>query len=270
MARILASIPDVEAPSSDYPNARILNEDTSVSPVIPGTPVVEELYGDMVQFFQKLLIDAGITANDLPDNVTNGYQLLTALMAKIDTIKGTTEGKVPIIGENYNNGYIVVANDDGTLRANIATGLIASLSEDYQTIPTIQSTLIPGQIVKVGSTGLVSQDLGDTLITKVIDIGDWNMDSISTAHISHGISDYTKIRNICVLIRNDANDKYLNILSSIGSVEGSYKPNGYINGVGVLSTSQVSLARELGGYFDSTDFDSTSYNRGWVTIQYSI
>lgn len=75
--RILADIINTEAPDTDYVNGRIRNRNDISGD--PGTPVIEELYGDIVQFFQKLLILAEITANDLPDNETNGHQTLEAL-----------------------------------------------------------------------------------------------------------------------------------------------------------------------------------------------
>ena len=78
MARILKYQPNAPAPDSDYPNSRIKNDTGTGN----GTQVSEEIHGDIIQFFQKLLIDSGITTNDLPDNVTNGYQLLDAFLAK--------------------------------------------------------------------------------------------------------------------------------------------------------------------------------------------
>lgn len=49
-----------------------------------GTPVNEQLYNDHHQFFERLMDDAGINANGLPDNDANGYQLNTALDSRID------------------------------------------------------------------------------------------------------------------------------------------------------------------------------------------
>ena len=42
----------------------------------------------------------------------------------------------------------------------------------------------------------------------------------------------------------------------------SYNGSIHVNG------ANLSLVRETSGHFDSTSFDSTSYNRGWITIQY--
>lgn len=46
-----------------------------------GTPVNKELIGDYVQFFEKMFSMSGITANGLPDNATNHFQLVQALFS---------------------------------------------------------------------------------------------------------------------------------------------------------------------------------------------
>jgi len=178
------------------------------------------------------------------------------------SMKGSTIGKVPVIGPSWDNSALVAINTDGEVESGAFIGITVN------EIPNIQSTLTPGQTVKVGSTGLVSEDLGDVLLTKIVNIGDWNMDSTSTKAVAHGISNYKKIRSISCIVRSDDDSEYLNLNVSIGSSEGSYKSAGYINGVSLLDSSNIALARESGMYFDSTSFDSTSYNRGWVTIQY--
>ena len=68
--RILANQAGVAPPDADYPNGRIVDGQTVIS---------EGVNGDLIQFFQRLVDIAGITENDLPDNETNGYQLIQAL-----------------------------------------------------------------------------------------------------------------------------------------------------------------------------------------------
>ena len=74
--RVLKDQTGVVAPSADYPNGNIANNLTLIS---------EEVNGDIIQFFQKLAIDAGTSENGLPDNVTNGYQLIEAFQNFITT-----------------------------------------------------------------------------------------------------------------------------------------------------------------------------------------
>ena len=75
--RILANIINTDPPDSDYVGGRIRNYNSGTG--VPGTPVIEQLYGDIVQFFQKLLDITQVSANDLPDNETNEHQTVEIL-----------------------------------------------------------------------------------------------------------------------------------------------------------------------------------------------
>ena len=59
----------------NYPNGRIVNNTGANN----GTPVNEEVYGDLHETKDKLMRLAGIVYNNLPDNETNRYQLVEAL-----------------------------------------------------------------------------------------------------------------------------------------------------------------------------------------------
>jgi len=108
---------------------------------------------------------------------------------------------------------------------------------------------------------LFSTPVGDVLF-KVVNIGDWDMDTNNFATVNHGVSDYNKIRSVNVIIRNDANTNYYTILQGAATGASAW--------ITQISSTQVSLEREPAGDYDNTDFDSTSYNRGWVTIGYVI
>lgn len=60
---------------ANYPYGRI-KDNTGAG---DGTPVNEFVYGDIHQFFAKLITLAGIVPNDLPDNEINNYQTIQAL-----------------------------------------------------------------------------------------------------------------------------------------------------------------------------------------------
>jgi hypothetical protein len=106
------------------------------------------------------------------------------------------------------------------------------------------------------------------LSCKVIDIGDWNMDLNGTKTLSyadHGftLEELTNIRSFEITIRNDANDVRL-----IGNRDSDV----YLSLINVASgdpaEGDITLSRKAGGLFDSVNYDSTSYNRGWVMIWY--
>ena len=105
--RDILNIPNVDGASSDYPNGRIKNKNLTSG--APGTPVVEELYGDIIQFFQKLMIEAGLSPNDIPDNVTNGYQLFQAFL---ENVKNQQVARVLSTG-SYQGGADVIDYQNG-------------------------------------------------------------------------------------------------------------------------------------------------------------
>lgn len=77
MARNKVNAPNIQAPSGDYPNGRIRDNDGTNN----GTPVNEFIYGDIHENIAKLMRRYAITYNNLPDNETNGYQFIEALRA---------------------------------------------------------------------------------------------------------------------------------------------------------------------------------------------
>lgn len=60
-----------------YPNGRLKNNTGSGN----GTPINEEVYGDIHETLAKLMRLYGISYNNLPDNETNGYQIVEALIS---------------------------------------------------------------------------------------------------------------------------------------------------------------------------------------------
>lgn len=90
--RKLTDVANTDAPSSDFPKGRVRDKNGA----IVGTTYSEVLHGDIIQLFQKLVIDSSLTENDLPDNVTNGYQLLTALNEKIKQTRSASASMVSL------------------------------------------------------------------------------------------------------------------------------------------------------------------------------
>lgn len=72
-----ATLSNIDLSDPNYLLGRIKNDTGSSD----GTPVNEFVYGDIHQFFAKLLNLAGITPNDIPDNELNGYQTIEALIS---------------------------------------------------------------------------------------------------------------------------------------------------------------------------------------------
>ncbi len=93
MAIALSAKQNVSAPDATYPYGNIKDN----SGLNDGTPVNKAVYADFHQFFARMLNQAGITANGLPENTPNTYQYFLALIANIratlatETAAGTAE-----------------------------------------------------------------------------------------------------------------------------------------------------------------------------------
>lgn len=98
---------------------------------------------------------------------------------------------------------------------------------------------------------------GTKLKTKVITIGDWDMDL--TPSVTLSTSSY-EIRIVLVIIRQDSDASRVNLEYIQAGSQGGYWN---INGSGDLV-----LTRNAGGPFDNASFNATSFNRGWATIIY--
>ncbi len=111
-------------------------------------------------------------------------------------------------------------------------------------------------------TSLNELELGITLNETIIEIGDWNMDSTGTLNVAHGLT-YTKIRGVHGVIKDDAGTNYYPLTTGY-DIASSMDASIY-----AFDTTNVKLTRKASGFFDSVNFDSTSYNRGWITIKYT-
>jgi hypothetical protein len=115
---------------------------------------------------------------------------------------------------------------------------------------------------------------------KKIDIGDWNLyGGASSLSVAHGLT-VSKIINVTAVIRNDADTIRITVpdyadssgtalalsglfVSGANVVLKNYQVGGSIGGI-------LSYLLDMGigsGYF--TDWDATSYNRGWIFVWYT-
>jgi len=130
----------------------------------------------------------------------------------------------------------------------------------------IDTVITPEKCMYLSSAGVKSIV---NVATKIIEIGDWNMNTTPSVTIETGV-DYDKIIGATALIRdNTGNNRYM-----INLFGDSADPTLLSGGVGTISAAggagKVDLRRRLNGSFDSGSFDSTSYNRGFITIRYIV
>jgi hypothetical protein len=117
----------------------------------------------------------------------------------------------------------------------------------------------------VDSSSVVSEV---TVKSKILEIGDWDMDTNDSKSVASGISSLeTKLRLVSIMVRNDSATELNPFLCTIRQIAGGslYEGEGGIN---ISTDDLIYLRRKTAGIYDSTEYNSTSYNRGWIYITY--
>lgn len=119
------------------------------------------------------------------------------------------------------------------------------------------------QFTDMNEIGENLEYLDDGLQRKIIEIGDWNMDTDSTITIAHGL-DKSTIKSIQAIIIADNETPLFAQTFNIGYIG----VTGSLGGGILFDVENIFLGRATGGQFDGGGFNATSYNRGWITILY--
>lgn len=138
MARDIADFSGtVVAPGGSYPYGRIKNAPA-------GTRVNEQMLGDVIQFHQKAMAEAGVTPNGLPDNSSDGFQLYEAFA----TLAGRDAwGAIPTSGAGSTT--YTVTSGGGSIS-------VPPSSRIYERIRVVGKTLYYSSKIESASiTGLV-------------------------------------------------------------------------------------------------------------------
>lgn len=113
----------------------------------------------------------------------------------------------------------------------------------------------------------IADDLGN-VETIVVEIGDWDMDASDNVTVDLGFTSQAgKFRMVGVVIRadnasGDTNAYAFPFISSAGNIDAWWT----IVDQNIGTNHTITLYRRTGGTFDSTTFNATSFNRGWITI----
>ncbi len=143
----------------------------------------------------------------------------------------------------------------------------ATFNSSIKTNSVLSRTSTTGVSVGAGWLGQSSTASVVVFKTKIIEIGDWNMDTTTDIAISHGISDFTKIRTIMALIRPDSDAISPDARQMLAgtALGGGLGGRCIVNG---SDPTKIRLERATGGFFDDNKYNMTSWNRGYITIEY--
>lgn len=205
----------------------------------------------------------GITDSDpdAPDfNLSAGAVLYDGEVYDVDAFVGSHVSDVPVLSleETFRAGDPVKFSDNNEFNVHAirklkwTMGVSGSGIVDFSALKRFKQEL--GNSFSYG----IKTD-GTTLKTKIVEIGDWNMDTTPSVVVPHGLN-FKKIRSVSGVIRNDLDTKYY----TIGTEELFF-----LSGFAVVGFdgSGITIGKDAGA-FTGSGFDATSYNRGFITIVY--
>ena len=213
-------------------------------------------------------VDFGEISNVFYDEyeIDSSSSVPTDFIITIQNLEGNSVGKLSIVkkvGQTYDFSNVVLITRDGTVDQDGKNLLQFNLT-------VVNGTIYATPLYELKKALKITSSV--QLLTKVIEIGIWNMDTSASVSVDSGLDDQTKIRSMSAMIRIDSNVSSGNILFPLNSIDsGTGLPNGGVSNVGNIPSnpSHITLFRVTGKDFDSASFDEVGvYNRGWVTIIY--
>jgi hypothetical protein len=174
-----------------------------------------------------------------------------------------TAGAVFYAGEVYQVDAVSITAGPGVLLGTITVSNGIADPHTFTDATTHNVHNVRKMVITLGTSGTGTADFDDWLRpvkTKVIEIGAWDMDATAQVIIASGITDATKIRSIQTIIYNDAQTTAYPLNSDL-IVSSIYQQ--------FWQGNNIYLARVAAGLFDHPDYNDTSINRGYITIQYT-
>lgn len=167
----------------------------------------------------------------------------------------------PVWRMDFNGWYQTAASAIRAVAGVVKTGAASYESkfilQDRGTLEGVNT--YTGRIVASG--GITENSVN--IKRKIVEIGDWNMDSSVQTTVDSAIA-YASIRNVSVIIRPDSGS------GTVMSAIWGYNVAGTIQGDWRIeeNSSNIILTRVTSGRFDGANFNATSFNRGWISIDY--
>lgn len=179
------------------------------------------------------------------------------------TTLGTADaGRIWI--SNATSGIIRFLSNTATSSSWVASKIVTSNAQTFTGIKTFKSTLVLSAGIRFSNA--------PTLKMRVLSIGNWNMDDTSGVDVLHGL-DYTKIREVRAIIFADSGTTTpaypFDYYPVVGGVGTEVTVAGAAGTIRIYGTDTIRLSRRSGGTFDGIQFNSTSFNRGYITIWYA-
>jgi len=241
-----------------YPNGRLQDDTGSGN----GTAVNERVYGDIVQFFLKLVRLSKITVNNQPDNESNGFQLIEALHSF--ATKNSIVHDVLLSGSNIKINLPLVP-------LNVGEFIVCKANFDYSNQTFVIGTDLPTP-VQFSATVKNSFKTNDTLYITKTSSG-FEIESIANYSTFDNIATELKYPKIATQAQEDsgtdnstATSPKTNLTAFVRRVNGSDSNNYLANSTrdGIYPKSHYTTVEALGakvknkGWFGNVNAGSTA------------
>ena len=198
------------------------------------------------------------------------------LQAATGYLKGKVTDDLTVVSEALNNDIVQFFVKLMSLAGISPNGLYDNETNNYQFIQALnayirsvacQASFTERGVMEIATapealaqadntralTPLIAAQMLGGVNTSFINIGDWDMKTTIVKTVAHSLT-YSKIMTVDAFIKNDLD-------TTRYSIKGEN-----LGAIGWNSTNII-ISRTTSGWFDSTDYDSTSFNRGWIIIQ---
>ena len=153
---------------ANYPDARIRNNTGSND----GTPISEAVYGDIHETFAKFMRESGLNYNNLPDNVSNGYQLFEAIKrvaAKNDFIGSATKQGNDTV---YFDAPLNIFKDKESMIFNVNFDSTDALNKAICPAPNFSKTLVISGAFKSGQKIRLINEASKIVVSGIYETND--------------------------------------------------------------------------------------------------
>lgn len=288
MARKLTSKTNVNIPTVTFPHGRVRDNPGDNT----GTPVNEDLVGDYTQFFEQLMLLAGLVHNDLPENDPNGYQFNEALavITRSYELSGTAGNFAVQPGPRP---FFFIADEDGFFpgpTSGVVYGATyagtpvvvkcinpAGITLNPDGANTFDGSASPIQLAEGEIVTLIWDGVSDystyierKMRVKVIPFF-WDMQADAIKDIAHGLT-YNKILNVRAEIIDDVGVFTTPLVQVVGnSLRGGgtfYWDNTNIS-MRRFSNAESTAMFGFNSQFESASYSDVSVTRGRLIIEYT-
>jgi len=147
--------------------------------------------------------------------------------------------------------------------SSLESGTVAISHSEIQTFNSgtvFNSTATFSSDIKMSGTVLTGIKTDGTFLkTKVIALPTWDMDTVVSKNVAHGLT-LADIRKVEIFIYDDNHDFLYNFSQSNNGAS----TNQWIQ----IDSANVVPSRATGGLFDGISFNNTALSRGWIVITY--